>query len=330
MDGQGGHEPGHLRPGEPGRLQRLVHGEPLHQHQHPRRRHRLRPSPILRRPCRSGGRPRRPAPGPGTNASWHRSRPGGWSARDGQGLWTTRAPSSQGGRGSGRVGYPGNMDVARRPLADALEHAGALLAGAGRIVVFTGAGVSTDLGDSGLPVAGGLWTRYDPRQLGFRRYVSDPGTRRLACGCGRSCIRMDARPNPAHLACVRLARGGAAGRGDHPEHRRAAHRRRAARRAGLRGARDRAPVRLPGLRRAGADGRGGGQGRGRRGGPGLPGLRGSSRRPRCRSARTSRPRSGPGAEALTAACDAFVAVGSSLVVSLPGLPVKASRLGASW
>jgi NAD-dependent SIR2 family protein deacetylase len=36
------------------------------------------------------------------------------------------------------------MDVARRPPADALEHAGALLAGAGRIVVFTGAGVSTD------------------------------------------------------------------------------------------------------------------------------------------------------------------------------------------
>ena len=35
------------------------------------------------------------------------------------------------------------------------------------------------------------------------------------------------------------------------------------------------------------------------------------------------------AEALTAACDAFVAVGSSLVVRpAAGLPVKASRLGA--
>ena len=56
VDGQGGHEPGHLRPVGPGRLQRLVHGEPLHQHQHPRRRHRLRPSPILRRPRRAGAR----------------------------------------------------------------------------------------------------------------------------------------------------------------------------------------------------------------------------------------------------------------------------------
>jgi NAD-dependent deacetylase len=36
------------------------------------------------------------------------------------------------------------------------------------------------------------------------------------------------------------------------------------------------------------------------------------------------------AEALTAACDAFVAVGSSLVVQpAAGLPAKASRLGAA-
>jgi NAD-dependent SIR2 family protein deacetylase len=36
------------------------------------------------------------------------------------------------------------MELARRPLADGLEHAGALLAAARRIVVFSGAGVSTD------------------------------------------------------------------------------------------------------------------------------------------------------------------------------------------
>ncbi len=54
VDGQGGHEPGHLRPVGRGRGQRLVHGEPLHQHQHPRRRHRVR------RP-----RPGSPPPGAG-------------------------------------------------------------------------------------------------------------------------------------------------------------------------------------------------------------------------------------------------------------------------
>jgi NAD-dependent SIR2 family protein deacetylase len=36
------------------------------------------------------------------------------------------------------------MDVAGQAAADALEQAGGLLAGAERVVVFSGAGVSTD------------------------------------------------------------------------------------------------------------------------------------------------------------------------------------------
>src|SRR5215208_4176044 len=85
------------------------------------------------------------------------------------------------------------MDVAGKAAADALERAGGLLARAERVVVFSGAG---------------LWTRYDPRQLGFRRYVSDPAARRLAWRLRRELHRLEARPNPAHLACVRLAEAG--------------------------------------------------------------------------------------------------------------------------
>jgi NAD-dependent deacetylase len=98
-----------------------------------------------------------------------------------------------------------------RPLvrqASGLEEAAGLLGAARRIVVFSGAGISTESGIPDFRSPGGLWSRYDPRLLGFRRYVADPATRRLAWRLRRELHRLDARPNPAHLACVRLAEAG--------------------------------------------------------------------------------------------------------------------------
>src|SRR5829696_1334402 len=100
------------------------------------------------------------------------------------------------------------MDVVRGSANDALEQAAALLSGARRVVVFTGAGVSTDSGIPDFRSPGGLWTRYDPRELGFRQYVRDPATRRLAWRLRRELHALEARPNSVHLACVRLAEAG--------------------------------------------------------------------------------------------------------------------------
>ena len=88
---------------------------------------------------------------------------------------------------------------------DALAGAVRLLAPARRIVVFTGAGVSTDSGIPDFRSPGGLWTRYDPRRLSFGRYKADPAVRRLAWRLRCELSAIEARPNPAHLACVRLA-----------------------------------------------------------------------------------------------------------------------------
>jgi NAD-dependent deacetylase len=104
-------------------------------------------------------------------------------------------------------GDPHTTAAGRREAAG-LEVAAGLLRAARRIVVFSGAGISTESGIPDFRSPGGLWTRYDPRQLGFRRYLADPDTRRLAWRLRRELFHLGAVPNPAHLACVRLAEAG--------------------------------------------------------------------------------------------------------------------------
>jgi NAD-dependent deacetylase len=211
-----------------------------------------------------------------------------------------------------------------------VEAAATLLVGAERIVVFSGAGISTESGIPDFRSPGGLWTRYDPRQLGFRRYVADPGTRRLAWRLRRELHHLEARPNPAHLACVRLAQSG----------------------------------RLAGVITQNIDGlhsdaglpselvcevHGTGRqfvclGCGDRGpmGEAVARVEAGEEDPAClrcggiiKAATVSFGQNIPAevwarAEALTAACDALVAVGSSMVVQpAAGLPRKARRQGAT-
>src|SRR6266511_4388266 len=110
--------------------------------------------------------------------------------------------------GCGGAATLSGMDGGGVTTVAGLDGAARLLGAARRVVVFSGAGISTESGIPDFRSPGGLWTRYDPRQLGFRRYLADPGTRRLAWRLRCELFHLDARPNPAHLACVRLAEAG--------------------------------------------------------------------------------------------------------------------------
>ena len=93
-------------------------------------------------------------------------------------------------------------------MPDPVEVAAALLQGASRVLVFTGAGISTESGIPDFRGPDGLWTRVDPEDFSISRYLTSSAARR------RSWIRWStspirgARPNDAHLAIVDLARMG--------------------------------------------------------------------------------------------------------------------------
>lgn len=82
------------------------------------------------------------------------------------------------------------------------------LAQSERLVAFTGAGVSTESGIPDFRSPGGVWTRYDPRNFEFDRYVTDPEVRALSWGMRREFFAAGAVPNPAHRALAALEQAG--------------------------------------------------------------------------------------------------------------------------
>jgi NAD-dependent deacetylase len=82
------------------------------------------------------------------------------------------------------------------------------LAGARSVVGFTGAGVSTESGIPDFRSPGGVWTRYDPQNFEFDRYVADPEVRALSWEMRKEFFSTPFTPNPAHLAFARLEQAG--------------------------------------------------------------------------------------------------------------------------
>lgn len=95
-------------------------------------------------------------------------------------------------------------------MSDPIEQVARLLAGGARPVVFTGAGVSTESGIPDFRSPGGVWDRFDPRQMTYQNFVGTAAGRRAYWDIGRHSypLMRKAEPNPAHLAIAELHRLG--------------------------------------------------------------------------------------------------------------------------
>jgi len=95
-----------------------------------------------------------------------------------------------------------NLDVLADRVAD-------LIINAKRVVVFTGAGVSTESGIPDFRSPGGIWERFDPEDFTYQKFVRDPETRKKQWQMLRGGdLATEPKPNPAHYAIAELDRLG--------------------------------------------------------------------------------------------------------------------------
>ena len=79
-----------------------------------------------------------------------------------------------------------------------------------KVVVFTGAGISTESGFPDFRGPDGLWTKYDPSDFTYQKYVNDSGTRKRMWKMKDTVgfTWKDFQPNDAHHAVAELERLG--------------------------------------------------------------------------------------------------------------------------
>ena len=90
-------------------------------------------------------------------------------------------------------------------MTDALAD---LVQASSRVVAFTGAGISTESGIPDFRSPGGIWTRYDPQDFTFSRYVESADVRTRSWAMRRELLAETPVPNAGHLALARLEESG--------------------------------------------------------------------------------------------------------------------------
>lgn len=90
-----------------------------------------------------------------------------------------------------------------------IERAADLVRRGQRVVVFTGAGVSTESGIPDFRSPGGIWSKYDPEEFTYQRFVSSAEARKKHWQMLRDTfLSYQAEPNAAHYAIAALDRMG--------------------------------------------------------------------------------------------------------------------------
>jgi NAD-dependent SIR2 family protein deacetylase len=99
--------------------------------------------------------------------------------------------------------------VAKEKLDALAEKVAELIVNAKKLVVFTGAGVSTESGIPDFRSPGGIWERFDPDDFTYQKFVADPEARRKQWQMlGEGHLTTEAKPNPAHYAIAELDKMG--------------------------------------------------------------------------------------------------------------------------
>jgi NAD-dependent deacetylase len=92
--------------------------------------------------------------------------------------------------------------------AQDIQRAAALIAGSRRVVALTGAGISTESGVPDFRSPTGVWSRYDPDEFSYPRFVASIDARRKYWSWGKEFYPQirDAQPNGGHRALAELER----------------------------------------------------------------------------------------------------------------------------
>jgi NAD-dependent deacetylase len=90
-----------------------------------------------------------------------------------------------------------------------IERLAQLIIESQRVIVFTGAGISTESGIPDFRSPGGIWSRYDPEDFTIQKFLSGPAARKTIWKMSiEDGLLTEAEPNLAHYAIAELYRLG--------------------------------------------------------------------------------------------------------------------------
>jgi NAD-dependent deacetylase len=90
-------------------------------------------------------------------------------------------------------------------MMEEIERLAQLIIESQRVIVFTGAGISTESGIPDFRSPGGIWSRYDPEGFTIQKFLSSPAARKTIWKMSvEGGLLTEAEPNLAHYAIAEL------------------------------------------------------------------------------------------------------------------------------